>query len=85
VATNKDWYIMADASANAIAITLPDPASTGFSYEYTIKKRDGTANAVTITPAVGTIDGAANYVLNAINKGVTLVNHFGNYFIKCAI
>ena len=71
------------AGAGALNITLPPPA--GWSgYELTIKKTDGTANAVTI---LGTIDGAASYTLTAFAQCVRLKAHgsSGNWFVvgKC--
>ncbi|QLF83533.1 minor tail protein [Gordonia phage RedWattleHog] len=59
----------ADASAAPFSITLPATTTPG--YHFTIKKTDGTANAVTI---LGTIDGATNVVLSRGNDTVTLVS-----------
>ena len=70
-------YIVANG-ASAVNITLPTATSnSGFKVQV---KRRGTAN-VTVTPASGTIDNAANTVLGAINQSVTCVTDGTNWFI----
>ncbi len=62
--TGSDNTILANTTSSAIAITLPDP--TNFAGRiYTIKKigTGGIDNQLTITPAIGTIDGGSSYVI----------------------
>lgn len=60
-----ELYILADTSAGVITVNLP-AAVAGLIYK--IKNSDTTSagNAVTVAPAAGTIDGAANATLNAL-------------------
>lgn len=53
--------VLASASGGAWALTLPAVASGAW---VTVKKTDSSANAITVTPASGTIDGAATYVID---------------------
>jgi hypothetical protein len=55
-AVTTDNLLLADATTAAFTITLPAVAAGQL---LTVKKIDSTANAVTISPASGTIDGAA--------------------------
>jgi hypothetical protein len=56
-----------NATSNNIAVSL---AFTG-ARAYFVKRTDGTANTVTLTPSSGTIEGAASYAL-APNEGIFL-------------
>jgi hypothetical protein len=58
---------------SATAVTLPASPATG--QQITIKdgKGDANANNITITPAAGTIDGAATLVMNVNRQSVTLM------------
>lgn len=67
--TSSQKYQIVDASSGAITITLPSTTTAG--YEFTIKKIDASANAVTVA---GTIDGAVNFVLASRYKYVTLIS-----------
>lgn len=58
----EDFIILADATGGAFNVTLPDVV-VGEGHEYVIKRINAGANAVTILPASGTIDGAASVVL----------------------
>lgn len=58
-----------DAIAGPVSLTLP--ATTVPGHKFTIKKTDGSANAVTV---MGTIDGVANYSLPARWNFVTVVS-----------
>jgi hypothetical protein len=68
-ATDADALIICNPTA-AGAITIPTATGLG-GKQYTLK-RIGATYAVTITPATGTIDGAANYALSAQYKYVVL-------------
>jgi hypothetical protein len=60
------------------ATTVNLPASPGVGWTYLIKdcKGDAATNNITITPASGTIDGAATYVINT-NRGSVSVTYDG--------
>ena len=66
--------IVCDASGGAFAVTLP-PADENPSRILVIKKKDSSANAVTVTRAGSdTIDGNTTFALTAQYKYVTLAN-----------
>jgi len=73
----EDIYLV-DNGAAAVVITLP--TVTGNSGYKAQIKRLGTAN-VTISPASGTIDGAANQVLSVQYAALTLTTDGFNWFI----
>lgn len=68
-----------DATLSALNITLNSASENGLTF--TIKKMDASVNAVTITPTAGTIEGSANYILNAQYKYVTVVLYNGNWLV----
>jgi hypothetical protein len=61
-----------DATAGAVTITLPAVGCVGCTF--TIKKTDASANAVTVSPPSGTIDGAGSFSLATQYKFVRLVS-----------
>lgn len=73
----EDVYLVSNAAA-AVNITLPTVTSNS-GYKVQIK-RLGTAN-VTVTPASGTIDGAANQVLSVQFSSFTCVTDGTNWHI----
>jgi len=60
-AVDRD-LLLVDATSGPVTITLPAPSA---GLMVTAKKIDASANAVTIVPTSGTIDGAASQVLSA--------------------
>lgn len=62
VLTQQDWNLLLLSLTGATAVTLPAGSSVPPGREYTVYK-DASAQTVTITPASGTIDGAANTTL----------------------
>jgi len=77
--TWADESILADASAAAITVTLPDPAT--YDTLVFIKKIDSSANAVTVTPhGTETIDGASSMTLANQNDAVRLRSDGSNWF-----
>jgi hypothetical protein len=62
-ATQDDHTILVDTTAGAYTLTIPNPAFVP-GREYVIKKI-ATANAITITPAAGSIDKLATHVFGA--------------------
>jgi len=79
--TISDSVITGDATAAAFSITLPTAVGiTG--RQYTFKKIDASANAVTIDGAgTETIDGAATYGLSAQRKYISIVSNGANRII----
>ena len=78
---STDHIILGDASGGAFTITLPAAADhTG--REFTVKKIDGSANAVTVDGnSSETIDGAATYALSSQYSSVTVVSDGSNWYI----
>jgi hypothetical protein len=73
----EDIYLVSNG-ASAVNITLPTVTSNS-GYKVQVK-RLGTAN-VTVTPASGTIDGAANQVLSVQYAAFTCVTDGTNWHI----
>jgi hypothetical protein len=70
--TTDDSTIIADATAGSITITLP-PAASAAEFKFDIKKKDSSANTVTIdADGAETIDGAATYVITIQYQSVTI-------------
>jgi len=78
--TATDSVILADATSAAFTVTLPSAAGIA-GRQYTIKKVDSSANAVTIASAAGNIDGAATKILSAQWQAVRVVSDGGNWFV----
>lgn len=77
-----DWC-NADATSAAFTIILP-PVLSGYD-EIVVKKVDASANAVTVAPASGTIDGAASYQLVAQWSTVVLNSDGTNWYVRSKI
>jgi hypothetical protein len=74
-----DHTKLCDCTSNPITVNL-DAANAGI--QYTIKKTDASANAVTIDGfGAETIDGAATKVINTQYESVTIVSDGSNWFI----
>src|SRR5207253_1542915 len=54
--------VLCDATSGSFTITLPSVSVNG--RKVTVKKTDASVNTVTISPASGTIDGAASLVIS---------------------
>lgn len=76
--TSVEKTVLATGGAGGIVLTLP-AVSKGL--EYIVKKVDAGVGTVTITPASGTIDGAANKVLSAQYAFTRIVCDGTNWFI----
>jgi len=63
-----DSTVLVTTAAGAIAITLPAAPVTG--RVVWVKKVDAGAGTVVITPAAGTLDGAASQTLTGQNTGI---------------
>lgn len=81
-ADSKVWYVTR-TSAGTCAITLPDASSLTTPARFTPEIWDvetaGT-NEITITPAAGTIDGAASVTIDIDKAGLKIINDGTNYF-----
>jgi hypothetical protein len=73
-------FILVDASAGAITITLPTAVGIGDRY-YHIKKIDSSSNKITISATGGqTIDGSTSYQLKIGNESVSIVSDNANWW-----
>lgn len=78
--TVLDEYVFANAASAGFAVNLTSSATAPNAV--TIKKTDGTANPVTVTPQAGqTIDGAATYLLISPNQSITLVPNGSIWYV----
>jgi hypothetical protein len=68
-----DYYLAVTTASLAITIDLP--ASPGTNRLIIIKDLSGNAavNNITVTPAAGTIDGLANYIINSNYQAIQLL------------
>jgi len=78
-ALSGDSVILANATTAAFTVTLPTAAgATGKAY--TVKKTDGSANAVTLaTTSAQTIDGGATATLNYPYTSLTVISDGSNW------
>lgn len=74
------WGEVVLANANGGAFTVTLPAATAARSRITVKKTDSSANAVTIAPAAGTIDGAASVQITAQYEARDFVSDGSNWF-----
>lgn len=72
VAVTDDVVVVNKTVGAASAVALP-AGVTGQVFVIKDGKGDAAANNITITPAAGTIDGAATYVMNTNYQSVTLI------------
>lgn len=80
--TANDYVVFASGFTGAGVITLPNAATVIPGRTYTIVK-DAAAFAVTVTPIVGTVNGAANFPLAAsAYHGVTVISDGTNWIVK---
>jgi len=77
-ATPLDNVVFANAATGAFTVTLPAVAS---GQQLIVKKIDATTNLVTVAPASGTIDGAANMALGVQWQSRTFVSDGQNWFM----
>ncbi len=78
--TATDSVILADATSTTFTVTLPSAVGI-VGRQYTIKKIDSSANAVTIASASGTIDGATTKALSAQWQSARVVSDGANWFV----
>jgi hypothetical protein len=76
IAVATDSVILVDATAGAVAITLPTAAVSGTTIR--VKKIDSSANAVTVTRAgADTIDGATTQVISSQYTAIDVIANGG--------
>lgn len=75
-------YVSMNCTAGSRAVTLTNYLTANAGTEVTIGKSDGGANTITITPASGTINGAATLVISAAYGHATIISNGTNWFIK---
>jgi hypothetical protein len=81
--TSSDSVVLGDATSAGFTVTLPNATTAGNGREYTVKKIDSSANAVTIgTTASQTIDGASTVVISVQYDSITVVAFSGAWYIK---
>jgi hypothetical protein len=79
--SSTDTVIIADGTSNNVAVTLPT-ASTVTGYRFYVKRKDNTANTVSINRSGSdTIDGATSQALTAQYTSVTVVSDGSNWYI----
>jgi len=76
-----DDVILADATAGALTVTLPDPTLTN-GRVFTVKKIDATVNTVTIAPfAAETIDGMASVSTSSPNESIDFLSDGTDWWV----
>lgn len=76
--SGTDFALNVTTGAGAVTITLPAAPAAGRLAQ--VKKVDAGAGAVAVTPAAGTLDGAASQSLAAQNHGVIVQFDGANWF-----
>lgn len=77
---DTDYAVLVDATVGPVTITIPTAAGRP-GRAFCVKKIDASANAVTIAPTSGQVDGAASKVLTAQWKAAEVVAHGANYYV----
>lgn len=75
---------LGDATSGAITLTIP-PAEAFTGKTFSMKKIDASANAVTVSPSDGTVDGAANYSLSSQWNAVQVTSDGDNWLITAKV
>lgn len=78
---NTDFYVGISGNSGAVAIALPVDNTLSVDQYFIFKDEAGTAATknITITPASGTIDGAATFIINS-NYGAVAIRFDGTNF-----
>jgi len=77
---NDSLIVVRKGTGSATAITLPASPATGQELVVKDGKGDAATNAITITPASGTIDGAASLSIGS-NRGVARLTYDGTEWV----
>jgi len=70
--------VICDATGGAFTITLPAVAAGAY---VTVKKKDSSANAITVSPASGTIDGAASQLISTQYTSLDFISDATNWWL----
>lgn len=76
---NKFWLI--DTSGGAVSVSLPAAADTSPDTLFTVKRTTGGANALTVTPDSGNIDGSAAHSIASQYAAFAYASDGSNYHI----
>lgn len=77
---NDAGLVLADCTSNDVTVTLPPPADA-MDYMFTVKRKSGGANTVTITTPSGTIDGSASVDILVQYVSLSFRSDGTNYWI----
>lgn len=83
VSAATDYFLAVDTTSSVATINLPASPANGLTYLIKDVKGNDATNNITVTPASGTIDGAATYVMKTSTAapydaiGVTYVSGVG--------
>jgi len=80
LAPGTDGVLLIGTGGGAIAVSLVAPTA-GQRRDFYFKKTTGDANAITLTPASGSIEGASNYLFSGANDSVHAVFDGTNWFV----
>ena len=72
VSATTDYMLCLDPTSNAIAVNLPGSPTTGLTYLVKDCTGQAAAHNITITPAAGNIDGAANKVMSTAYQSLAV-------------
>lgn len=75
---NKYWFI--DTTGGNVTVTLPTP-DEAVAKIYTVKRKTGGANTLTVTPVSGNIDNAASHSIVTQYESYSYVSDGDNYWI----
>lgn len=78
-AVSGEVFYNLDTTTTNITITLPN--AVGNNAKFVIKKKDLTANTITVLSAGGTIDGIASFVISAGNWANTFYSDNQNWYV----
>jgi hypothetical protein len=81
IATTDVGQLVTFSNGSAIAVTLPQATTTGYTVGFWFDVVNLGVGAVTITPATSTIQGAATLVLST-GQGSRIVSDGTNYFVQ---
>lgn len=83
--SDRDKFILVDATSGAITITLLAAATAGDGFQIGFKKSDSSTNAVTIDGnSSETIDGSTTYVLSDQLDSIIITCDGSNWFVHSA-
>jgi len=78
-ATSGEVFYNLDTTAGSITITLP--TAVGNNAKFVIKKKDSSANTITVLSSGGNIDGSASFVISAYNWANTFYSDSFDWYV----